>query len=178
MILAAGASSRMGRPKAFLSWGEGNFLRHTAARLETVGLAALGVVTRADLEGRVREELPEWSVWVNEAPEEGMLSSLQVALRGLGEQVEWLLVSLVDQPRIRPETFVRVAAEARRDDWCSASYERRAGHPVAIGRDCFGALLAAPGAGSPREVLAQFPRRFIDCDDPGVVHDVDRPEDL
>jgi molybdenum cofactor cytidylyltransferase len=179
VILAAGASRRMGQPKALLPWAGSTFLAQAAQRLQGLGLEAYGVVTRAELETACAQQLPlGWRVWVNPDPEPGMLSSLQVALRNLPVQAECVLVSLVDQPRISVATFELMAREVGSEDWCSPSFAGRAGHPVGIGRACFAALLAAPPQGSPRDVLKTFPRRLIVCDDPGILQDVDTPEDL
>lgn len=179
VILAAGASRRMGTAKAMLAWNETTFLGHAAHRMQGLALASLSVVTRAELlESCGRQISAAWQVHCNPDPEAGMLSSLQVALRNLPSEVDFLLVSLVDQPKIHDETFALVAAEASASDWCCPAYNDQPGHPVAIGRSCFRGLMDAAPQGQPREVLRGFPRRLIACPDPGILHDVDYPEDL
>lgn len=168
----------MGRPKALLPWENTTFLGHAAARLEALALQQRMVVTNAELFSATQTLLPTWTPVINPDPQRGMLSSLQAALAELAPSIDFALVSLVDQPRIRPETFRLMFEAAAPVDWAVPSYGKRAGHPLMIGSACFSLLLAACAERSPREVLSAVPRRFVVCDDPGILHDVDTPADL
>lgn len=175
ILLAAGASRRMGTPKALLPWGSTTFVRHLCSVLAQLDLPARAVVTRPDLVDRLNVE---WPVWVNPEPERGMLSSLQTALHCLSDDCPWLMVCLVDQPSISLETFRTMAAQARETGWSSPLYQGRRGHPVIIGRECFTALKEAPSEQNPRDVLSHFPRTLVEVEDPGIAKDFDTPEEL
>jgi molybdenum cofactor cytidylyltransferase len=175
IILAAGASRRMGRPKALLPWENTTFLGHAAARMEALALHHRILVTSPELASQTL--LPGWNQVINPDPDRGMLSSLQLAIAHQPD-VDFALISLVDQPLIRVDTFRLMLDAAAATDWATPSYQGRAGHPVAIGSACFALLLSAPPQGSPRDLLRRIPRRFIVCDDPGILHDVDTPADL
>ena len=175
MILAAGASRRMGSPKALLPWGESSFVQHLCAVLDRQELSNRAVVTRAELAPSLRVD---WPLWINPDPERGMLSSLQTAIAYLEGNCPWLLVALVDQPAIDPGTFQVMISQAQDRGWSSPVHQGRPGHPVIIGRDCFASLSAAAPDRSPRDVLSAFPRHLVEVDDPCVTLDFDTPEEL
>ena len=174
VLLAAGSSSRMGQPKALLRWGKLTFVQHLCQTLDELNLDCRGVVTRAEMVPRLQVS---WPLWVHPRPEEGMLSSLQLALGQISPQSQWLLVSLVDQPAIRPSTFITMAAQARTQGWAYPTYQGRRGHPVVIGRSCFASLLAAAPGLKPREALSGHPHHPVEIDDPGLCLDFDTQEE-
>lgn len=175
ILLAAGASSRMGTPKALLPWGSATFVQHLCRVLDLLDLPARAVVTRPDLVDQLKVD---WPVWVNREPDRGMLSSLQTALQFVSDDCPWIMVCLVDQPSIALETFQKMAAQARDTGWSSPLYQGRRGHPVVIGRDCFAALKEASSEQNPRDVLSRFPRTLVEVEDPGIARDFDTPEEL
>lgn len=174
ILLAAGASRRMGSPKALLPWGTGTFVQHLCSQLDSLDFAGRGIVTRPELADRLEVD---WPVWINPQPDRGMVSSLQTALQFVHEDCPWLLVCLVDQPAISRETFQLMAAQASDSGWSSPVYQGRRGHPVVIGRSCFASLRVAGSDQNPRDVLAQFPRTLVEVSDPGVALDFDTPEE-
>lgn len=168
----------MGQPKALLPWGERTFLESVMTAGESISVARRGVVTRPELAEPVGALLaPGWELWINPEPERGMLSSLQTALLQLQDQ-DWLMVALVDQPGLSAASFARMAAEASAHERVCPSYEGRQGHPVVLGRDCFARLLAGGPEATPRDILRDFPRRWVVLDDPHTVTDFDTPEEL
>ena len=164
----------MGSPKALLPWGDVTFVQHLCALIDGLRPATKAIVTRAELAPQLAVD---WPLWLNPDPERGMLSSLQTALAQLPENCRWLMVTLVDQPAISPETFRTMVSQARDDGWSSPIYNGRRGHPVIIGRDCFPALRSASPDGNPRDVLSQFPRSLVEVDDPCIALDFDTPEE-
>ena len=174
IVLAAGASRRMGYPKALLPWGTGTFVQHLCGLLGGLKLGGRAVVTRAELSEQLRVD---WPIWLNPDPERGMLSSLQTALHRVSDDCPWLMVALVDQPAISLETFETMASQAGEQGWSSPTYQGRRGHPVIIGRQCFeGLRTAAPGQ-NPRDVLARYPRTLVEVRDLWIALDFDTPEE-
>lgn len=163
----------MGSPKALLPWESGTFVQHLVGLLEALPLSGL-VITRLELADQLQVS---WPVHVNDDPERGMLSSLQVALAQVPEDCPWLMVVLVDQPAISPETFRIMASQASPRGWSSPVHEGRRGHPVVIGRECFPRLRAAHPDQTPRQVLSQFTRRLVEVADPCVSLDFDTPQE-
>lgn len=182
VVTAAGASARMGRPKARLSWRGATFVRHAVAQAEAAGVSACVVVQGAtaldDLDlGPAR--LVDHAGW-----EAGPLSTLQAGLAALSRPAEaGVLVLTVDRPHVRPQT-VRALAQRFASDptrlW-QPRFEGRHGHPIVYPADLVFRLRALPPEATARDVVHADdvrPRRaFMDTQDAAVVDNIDRPED-
>lgn len=183
VVLAAGASTRMGRPKQLLRHRERSFVGCAVDLARAAGCAPIVVVTGAiDLGDEALAPAllvtnPDWSL--------GQLSSLQ---RGLSAALERrpeapaLLVLTVDRPHLRPATVTALVEAWRRDPaglWQPELHGRR-GHPVIYPAALLPALAALPPTASPRPLVAAHPtlRRGLAVDDPAVLDNLDRPEDL
>ena len=183
IVLAAGASSRMGRPKALLPLaGAGTFVERIHRTLRDAGLDPVVVVGRPELEHSLRTLLSTAAVVaVNHTPDRGQLSSLLVGLDALG----WpgaALVTLVDLPLVRVDTVnALVSAWA-----CSGAplvrpvTRGRHGHPVVLGAPLLAALAGADLHTGAKPIIHRFAAQSLDVavDDPGTLDDVDTPEDL
>lgn len=188
VVLAAGASRRMGTPKAALTLGGRTFLAHVVAALHGGGVPDVVVVIGDDPGGAVAGAARACGVgWVrNPAPERGQLASLQVALEHVARTVpaaDAVLVALVDHPAVRAATVAALREAAAREPSAAilvAAHGGRRGHPVLFRRSVWPELLAAPDEGGARTVVHADPARVrvVAVDDPGVVMDVDTPEDL
>jgi CTP:molybdopterin cytidylyltransferase MocA len=183
IVLAAGASSRMGRPKALLphpATGE-PFLSYLVNVFRTGGADEVIVVGRpADAVVRAGAEAAGARFVLNPVPERGQLSSL-VAGIGLAERldVRGVLASPVDLPGITPAVVARVIAAAGSAAIVRPTYGGRSGHPVYFSRAVFAELRAADPAVGARAVVRAAPSRVLDVpwDDAGILVDVDTPED-
>jgi CTP:molybdopterin cytidylyltransferase MocA len=181
IVLAAGASSRMGRPKALLPLDEGDrFVERIHRTLLDAGLDPIVVVVRPELEAPVRALLPTTVVAVNRNPERGQLSSLLVGLESLGWPAA-ALVTLVDLPLVRVETVnALIAAWARSGAPLVRPLTRgRRGHPLVVGGPVIAALAGADPHTGAKPVVHAFAAQALDVavDDPGTLDDIDTPED-
>jgi CTP:molybdopterin cytidylyltransferase MocA len=116
---------------------------------------------------------------VNARADEGQLSSLLAGLDAVDAGADAVLVTLVDLPLVRAATVAALLARASRTPASAvrAAYRGRHGHPVIFKRALFAPLrLADPGAGA-KAVLRAIAVEDVDADDPGVVDDIDTPED-
>ncbi len=180
VILAAGRSSRMGRDKALLRWGETTFL---GSLVSAFRLACDPVIVVLGHHAEtIRPAARGARVVVNEGYDRGMLSSLQTGLRAVPDGAEAVVFTLVDHPGLRVETLSKLIAASQESDppLVSPTYRGRRGHPVLIRRVVIDELLALPPDASPKPVLrGRYPQAvFVEVDDPAVVADIDRPEDL
>lgn len=182
VVLAAGASSRMGSPKPLLPIEGSNYLEHLLAKLSEVGLSPMVVVLgcRAD-EVRARADTGDAVLVENSAWREGMLSSIQAAVLGLGEfsRVEALMLLPVDQPRVAVSTMRDViqAWAGTRAPVVVPTHHGRRGHPVVFDRSTWPALLAAPADEGARSVVHGCGDAVerVAVDDPWVLVDADTP---
>jgi CTP:molybdopterin cytidylyltransferase MocA len=117
----------------------------------------------------------------NPAPERGIASSLQVALRALEADaaVDGVVVGLADQPLMGPDAYRRVAgALAAGAELAVATYAGRRANPVLIGRARWEEALALEGDEGARVLLRRHGAVEVPCDGTGEPADVDTPEDL
>ncbi|ONI89849.1 molybdopterin-guanine dinucleotide biosynthesis protein A [Actinosynnema sp. ALI-1.44] len=177
LVLAAGAGSRYGMPKARVHF-QGELLVQRAVRVLTGGgccpvLAVLG----ADSEV-VREEAPDLNAVDNPDWQQGMGSSLRVGLKTLGE-ADAVIILPVDTPGISAEAITRLQKLASPDALLRASYHGEPGHPVLIGRQHWeGVYELATGDAGAREYLRRHKPDLIPCEDVAEGSDVDTPDQL
>jgi molybdenum cofactor cytidylyltransferase len=183
VILSAGESSRMGRPKALLPIDGQTFIERIVGALTLAGLTRIMVVLgfNADELRRKIEHLPV-EIVVNPDYKLGQLSSLQTAIRLLerDEHCAGMLVHLVDHPYIDP-ALVRVMLQrfaAAPSLIVVPRHQGKRGHPVLFARPLFAELLAAPiDQGAKAVVNAHVNETLeIDTDEVGVTLDIDTPE--
>lgn len=171
LVLAAGASRRMGSPKALLTIQGETFLDRMLRVMRAVCGEVVAVVP------------PEWSgdgaAYVrNPDPGRGMLSSLRCGLQRLGD-ADHVLFTPMDLPLLEVDTVRAIAEAAPRAGVVIPRFGEDRGHPVAVDRAVIAELLAAPDGVQPRDIIRRDDSRvlFLDVDDAGVVRDVDHPED-
>jgi molybdenum cofactor cytidylyltransferase len=193
VILAAGASTRMGRDKALLPWPPSNpsgipgttFLSaairslssHTDMVLVVAGANTEALAPSVYAEGARLVENPDW--------EQGQFSSLRAGLQEvLGRGRDAAIVTLVDRPPVEPATlqallsaFERALGERL---WAVVpEHVGKHGHPILVAREMMEAFLKAPQTSSARDVEhAHADRiRYLPVNDPRAVMNVDTPED-
>jgi len=177
VILAAGASSRMGQPKALLEY-QGEAFVSRLSRIMGEACRRVIVVLGHDVE-RVRAVVPQGvEVTVNTEPELGMLSSLQCGLRVAGDS-DAVLFLPVDYGAVQGRTVARIAAVAGAADIIVPVFEELHGHPVCVSRSIASELLALPTTAQARDVIHRHRAStlYIAVDDAGIVNDVDTPEE-
>ncbi|HEU5102523.1 MAG TPA: nucleotidyltransferase family protein [Roseiflexaceae bacterium] len=182
LILAAGASSRMGRPKQLLDWQGRPLVRAAAetalaARLEPLVVVVGGA--RAEVEAALAE-LPLRIVF-NPEYAAGQSTSLRAGIAALDAHAEAVVVLLGDQPFVTTAIVERLVAE-----WLSTKapivapiYAGQRGNPVLFARAVFPELLDIRGDQGARSVLAADPSRIhpVAFDDPRPLTDIDTLED-
>ena len=182
IVLAAGASTRMGRAKALLRAGSHTFVRRILETLRDGGVPETVVVVRpgdAALAAEIADAGYGRSV-VNPRPEDGQLSSLLAGLDAVDRPgVDAVLVTLVDVPLVTPATIGTLCARAGVSPALviRAVYRGQHGHPVIFKRPLFDALRRADPAAGAKDVVRGAPIENVEVDDPGVAEDIDTPAD-
>jgi len=185
IILAAGRSTRMGRSKALLLAPDGlTFVARLIHTLSRGGVDAPLVVGRSDddLLLSAVESAGARFVINADADDGGQLSSLLAGLHKADRPgVRGLMITPVDAPMVTPETVSRLIAvfEDTAGLIVRARYHGRNGHPVIFSRALFDELRHANPQSGAKAVLRAHQDAIIevDVDDPGVVADIDTPED-
>jgi CTP:molybdopterin cytidylyltransferase MocA len=181
IILAAGASSRMGSPKALLEYRGETFIQRLVRVLSSV--CAPVIVVLGYHAAEIRRNIARGpTIAVNPAPERGQLSSLQTALAALPSDAEGFLFTPVDSPAVEIETVVRLTDEFRRRAPATLlvipRFQGKHGHPVFAARAIADEILALPPAAQAREVIhGHIPETvYVDVNDPGILTDIDDRE--
>lgn len=183
VVLSAGESSRMGRPKALLPIDGQTFIERIVGALKQTAAAKLIVVlghNADELKGRIAH-LPV-EVLINHDYKLGQLSSLQIAVRSLQTRADCdgMLVHLVDHPYLNPalvDEMIRRFYESKKLIVVPRCGGTR-GHPVIFSRELFDELLNAPmDQGAKTIVNAHRGETLeIETDEAGIIVDIDTPE--
>jgi len=186
LILAAGASTRMGRTKALLPIGAETFVVHLARAFLAADIDDLVVVAgpaeRLAVESALVDAGITARVVENPRRDEGQLSSLHVGL-GLADRpgVEGVVVGLVDVPLVSTAT-IRAVVDAHHRTHAPLvrpAVGNRHGHPVLFARAVFEELRHADPALGAKAVVRAHDRDLVDVpvDDEGACIDIDTPAD-
>lgn len=180
VVLAAGASTRMGEPKALLPARDGRrFVDAIAATARAGGCGAVVVVVGPPHGEAIRAALPPDAIAAgNPDPSRGMLSSVQAGLAALPHDATAALIWPVDIPFVAPAT-VRAVVAAAPDRIVVPTHDGRGGHPLYLPRGVFADVAALDPA---RGLKALLTARAGDVarlpvGDPAVLVDVDTPDD-
>lgn len=183
VILAAGRSQRMGQPKMTLPWGDTTVIGRVCEVLLGAGVAQQVVVT-GGAHAEVVEALANFPVQVvfnGLFAQQEMLTSFQVGLRQLDEDIQAALVCLGDQPQIERRLVVRLMEEYEQSGagLIVPSYQMRRGHPWLLDRSYWQDVLALAPAYSLRDFLNQHQSEihYLAVDSRSVLLDLDTPED-
>ena len=187
VVLSAGESSRMGRPKALLPVDGVRFIEKIVTALKSTRVAKIIAVLGHDAD-EMRRQIGDLAVTmvVNPNYKQGQLSSLVAAINSIqsskdSASVDGILVHLVDHPYINPD-LVNLMIDRFHETKkliVVPRYQGRRGHPVIFSSALFAELLAAPlDQGAKTVVHAHRDETLeIDTEDEGVTIDIDTPEE-
>jgi molybdenum cofactor cytidylyltransferase len=141
LVLGAGGSQRLGRPKQLLPYRDGTLLGHVVGVARTCSFDQLVVALGGAVE-EVREhvDVQGAEVVVNDAYGEGCSSSIAAALRAVDPRCDVLVLMLGDQPGVTAATVAALLAGRGDAPLAVCRYHDGRGHPLAFARGTFGAL--------------------------------------
>ncbi|MDH5535004.1 MAG: nucleotidyltransferase family protein [Betaproteobacteria bacterium] len=181
ILLAGGTGSRFGGPKLLHPLADGVAIAAQAARNMLAALPSVIAMVRWG-------DFPLYDMLEQEGCE---VTMSQEAVRGMGASLahgvaqakgaDGWVVALADMPRISPDTIRAVAAALAEGAVIAApQYRGERGHPVGFSASLRGELTTLDGDAGARHVLERHAAdvRLIDCDDPGVLFDIDCKADL
>jgi molybdenum cofactor cytidylyltransferase len=182
LILAAGKSERMGRPKALLKVFGRSFLEHIVHEAENSALNSVTIVL-GHQSHMVLDALPQFRVSsvINSEYELGQLSSLQCGLGSLaGRDIDGAMVFLIDHPFVHSLLINQLieAFDSRPVSIVVPSFRHRRGHPMIFGFELFDELLRAPIDQGAFSVVRKHEDSILhlEVNEPGVLIDIDTPE--
>jgi CTP:molybdopterin cytidylyltransferase MocA len=178
VLLAAGAGSRFGQPKALVTLGGQTLAERGTSLLRAGGADPVLLVAGAapvELDQVRTVNNPEWRT--------GMGSSLRAALRALADaDADAAVIALADQPLVGPEAVARlIAAHLAGATVAVAAYEGKPRNPVLLAREHWPAVIeTATGDQGARAFLRAHPDlvTLVECGDTGRPDDIDTQADL
>jgi len=186
LILGAGASSRMGRPKLLLPWHNTTVIGHIIGQWRELGALQIAVVQRnndtalaAELD---RLNLPKLDRIINPQPERGMFSSIVCAANwtGWNPEIASFAIALGDQPHLHLETLrgLLKCHSHHPGTVCQPEFQGRPRHPVLLPREVFYELRQT-NSETLKDFLKLIPRPAVQysVDDAALSLDLDTPED-
>ena len=183
IILAAGESKRMGRPKMLLPWGKNTVLGKVISTFQEAGIEDIVVVTGGAREQttQIVEQHGARSIFNYHFNSAEMLSSLQAGLRSQSSLTQATLIGLGDQPQIQEDSVrsICIAYRERRSRLIVPSFQRRRGHPWLVEKSLWQELLEIKSPKTPRDFLNKFSDEidYVEVTTPTILADLDTPED-
>lgn len=177
LVLAAGASRRMGRPKALLPLNGGTLLDHAIGQAKRLGAPVTVVAGRCYPLVRYRCRVQP-SAWVfNRNWHEGMSTSLKAGVASVGPYAKGVLIVLLDQPLIGPDALAELSAAARCNPSqpFAADIQGRPGAPAYIPRRLWSRVMRLEGDRGAAAILAAAGAARLSM--AGAGSDVDTPGD-
>lgn len=160
LVLAAGSSERLGRPKQLLPWGEKTLLGHVVDGLADWPVDEVWVVLGANADEVMAEvDLGDAGIVVNEQPEEGMASSLRVGLDAIARRsrADRVFIVMGDQPGIDPEVPGRLLEVTTHKSAVVPRYRYARSNPVLVSRPLWERLMSLTGDTGAKSILAAHP---------------------
>jgi molybdenum cofactor cytidylyltransferase len=181
ILLAAGSSRRFGSNKLSQILPNGEIVAVQACLNLLAGTdQVLAVVRPGSAALTAQLQASGAKTVICEQADLGMATSLICGVSAGPEAAGWL-IALADMPWVAPATIRQVAEQLRQGAILAAPfYQGRRGHPVGFSRVLGPELLTLSGdAGAQAIIKAHLLQlRSVACDDPGILQDIDLPEDL
>jgi molybdenum cofactor cytidylyltransferase len=177
LILAAGESRRMGRPKALLPYRGATFLSTIVSTLQSCCSPVI-IVLGAHSE-EILDVATDAGVFVtNKDYLLGQITSMQCGLRAAPPETEGILLTLVDHPAVTQSTIEALLTPVSGSDLVRIPrFDGRRGHPIWFSNQLIPEFLKLPPTASARDVVDGHAGeiRYVDVDDPGILADIDDP---
>ncbi len=180
IILAAGGSQRMGKPKQLLQWKGSTIIRHVVENALSAGFDQAIVVLGASSE-KIKSELSDLAVEivVNDNWEAGQSSSIQAGLEMIPNQTGAVVFLLGDQPQVSP-VLINSLIEMHTSSLApiiAPMVDGSRGNPVLFDRSTFADFRSLQGDTGGRELFSRYPVTWLEWHDPSVLTDIDTDED-
>lgn len=176
LVLAAGASTRLGQPKALVAVGPTTLVGLAVRRLLQAGCTPVVVVTRQSLQFEIMTKAVDATVVVNKKPEQGRTGSVQCGIMALmadkGRMPRRVVIAPVDRPGWLTHDARLLLSQATTS---TLAYDGRSGHPLLLHDPDIEAVLAAPPQTPLRDLIAP---QLVQGSCPHIGLNIDTPEDL
>jgi CTP:molybdopterin cytidylyltransferase MocA len=183
IVLAAGRSTRMGRPKSLLRVGGESFVERAVRVLREGGCrGVIVVVNDAVTETAALAEMAGARVVVNSTRAAEPIDSIRLALSALPDDAAWAAILPVDHPLVEPRTIALLieAARTREAPIVLPVHHGVPGHPGLFARHTFDAFFRTDLELGAHSVIEAYAAEVVEIpvQDPGVAANLNTPEEL
>jgi len=182
IILAAGASSRMGREKLLLKINDKTILQTTLEQVMNSGIEDIVVVVKPDLSRSETIATMGCKVVENLAYQKGLSSSLKLGLKAVDNNTQGVILALGDQPTVPKEVY-RALIDRYSENLKPATvpvYKGKRGNPVLFDRKIWPALTSLKGDTGGRQIIENLDKEEINRVETGsssILNDIDTQDD-
>ncbi len=183
IILAAGASTRMGTPKQLLPYRERSFIRYITESAIASVCQPIAVVLGANVE-RIKPEISQLPIQIveNQQWAEGMSTSIRVGLEGLlamNPNLEAVAIALCDQPFVSSQTLDRIveAYHFTGKPIIASEYAGTLGVPVLFSHTLFSEIMALKSTEGAKQLIKRHIHEVFSIPFPEGSIDIDTPND-
>ena len=182
IILAAGASERMGKLKPLLRFNDKTFLDQIISVLKLSDADRITVVLGAEAETiKKSADLSGTNIVINKDYQKGQLSSLILGIEQTPQETEAILVCLVDNPFITKEVVNKIISKFKETNnpIIVPAFNKKRGHPTLFSRSLFNELLNAPEEQGARYVIYSNEEKILELEtsESGILIGIDTPDD-
>jgi molybdenum cofactor cytidylyltransferase len=182
IILGAGESSRMGRPKLLLPFGDSTMIGTVINHVHASSIEKTIVVLGSNFESH-RDVIKDYPVEIvnNTQYREGMFSSVKCGLEAVPHDADAVMVLLGDQPMILSEEIDQLIESYMRSEKeiAIATHGKKRGHPILFGKRYIREITGYPGDASLRDLLQKHPSEILEIQtgDDRILRDIDTEND-
>ena len=179
IVLAAGFSSRFGSSKLLAGLSSGKTVFQQTVERIAEAFPELLVVTRPEMVTALQKLAQGTSILGFEHADQGMGATLAFAAQQIGDW-DGCVVCLGDMPFIETSTYSLIAELVTVDSIVTPTFDSKIGNPVAFGKNLYTDLEALTGDSGGRRLTSMYPQavRELRVSDPGILQDIDTPEEL
>jgi len=181
VILAAGSGSRIGMPKLQLKLGKNTFLTIIAEKFRMADIDKIICVVSEDTYDWAKKEASDLTYVVNPNPDEGMLSSIYLGMKEIGNCTS-VVIYPVDHPYVFTETLMRLIHKTRKhtDSVIIPVFNGKRGHPVIVPVSILNFIKPDETEKGLNTILKEsgIPEIIVPVFDAGVVRNVNTKKDM
>lgn len=182
MLLAAGLSKRMGRPKQEAVLAGKTTLDRSIDSFGSSAVDEVVVVVGRRYTPRTGSGPSKVRFVVNPRPSRGLSSSIAIGLKESSSTSQAVIIGLGDKPLVKPSTVNTLIEVYRRQEpgIVIPTFKGRRGNPILFDSGFFAALMKLKGDRGAKGLIRDNEQDVVEvaCDDEGVLVDVNTPEDL
>lgn len=183
VVVAAGQSRRMGRPKLTLPWGNITIIEQVVEVLIQCNLHPIVVVTGGN-DREIREVIsakPVLFVKNTRYESSEMVDSVKIGINSLPPETDAVMIVLGDQPQIHPSVVQAIidAFHSTHSSLVVPSYRMRRGHPWLVEKSLWQEITRLPEEFTLRDFLNQHNEliHYISVDTSSILSDIDTPDE-